>query len=161
MTDNRTTELRRLLDERGVEHEDSELIDHRDGTTTYYTEWGGNDDGDGSNVYIEYMDGTVLRMFDATPEQAIAATLGSGTLTAEQVSKATYAHSIHADCADADWHAIADELNAELGSGTCEMEWASDWMGWHCKACDSLRQGLPDQKPNFCPNCGREVVNEC
>lgn len=39
-----------------------------------------------------------------------------GTLTAEQVSKAVYAHSIHADCADADWQAIADELNAELGS---------------------------------------------
>lgn len=41
--------------------------------------------------------------------------------------------------------------------GTCEMEWVSDWMGWHCKACDSLRLGLPDQKPNFCPNCGAKV----
>ena len=50
------------------------------------------------------------------PEQAIEATLGRGTLTAEQVSRATYAHSIHADCADADWQAIADELNATLGS---------------------------------------------
>ena len=72
-----TDELRRLLDERGVEHEDSELTDHGDRTTTYYTEWGGNDDGDGANVYVEYMDGTVLRMFDATPAQAIAATLGN------------------------------------------------------------------------------------
>jgi hypothetical protein len=69
-----TDELRRLLDERGVEYEDSELID----TMTYYTEWGGNDGGDGANVYVEYTDGTVLRMFDATPEQAIAATLGRG-----------------------------------------------------------------------------------
>ena len=76
-TDNRTTELRKLLDERGVEHEDSELTGFHDGTTTYYTEWGGNDDGDGANTYVEYVDGTVLRMFDATPEQAIAATLGS------------------------------------------------------------------------------------
>ena len=49
---------------------------------------------------------------------------------------------------------------AELGSGTCEMEWASDWLGWHCKACDSLRQGLPDQKPTYCPNCGCKVVGE-
>ena len=70
-----TDELRKLLDERGVEYEDSELIDHGNRTTTYYTEWGGNDEGDGANVYVEYMDGTVLRMFDATPEQAIAATL--------------------------------------------------------------------------------------
>ena len=37
-------------------------------------------------------------------------------LTAKQVRDATYAHSIHADCADADWQAIADELN-ELRSG--------------------------------------------
>ena len=74
-----TDELRKLLDERGVEYEDSELIDHVNRTTTYYTEWGGNDDGDGANVYVEYTDGTVLRMFDATPEQAIAATLGRGT----------------------------------------------------------------------------------
>ena len=76
MTDNRTTELRGKLTEHGVKHEDSELTDFNDGTTTYYTEWGGNDDGDGANVYVEYVDGTVLRMFDATPEQAIAATLG-------------------------------------------------------------------------------------
>ena len=45
---------------------------------------------------------------------------------------------------------------------TCEMEWVDDWMGWHCKTCDNLRQGLPDQKPNYCPNCGARVekVNE-
>jgi hypothetical protein len=79
-TDSRTTELlRKLLDDRGVKHEDSELTDFHDGIKTYYTEWGGNDDGDGANVYVEYVDGTVLRMFDATPEQAIAATLGNGT----------------------------------------------------------------------------------
>ena len=42
-----------------------------------------------------------------TPEQAIAATLGPVTLSASQVSNAVYAHSIHADCADSDWQAIA------------------------------------------------------
>ena len=51
-------------------------------------------------------------------------------------------------------------IAATLGGGECEMEWVSDWMGWHCKACDSLRQGLPDQKPNYCPNCGAKVVDE-
>ena len=67
-----------------------------------------------------------------TTDQAIAATLGvvgsevgsevtsevrGGKLTAEQVCEATYAHSIHADCADADWQAIADELNAAEEAG--------------------------------------------
>ena len=110
-TDNRTTELRELLDERGVEY----VIGYdQKGTsaveTTYF-------EHDGKSV--EFMawvdiDHTKLTAYDLTPEQAIAATLGSRTLTAEQVSKATYAHSIHADCADADWQAIADELNAVL-----------------------------------------------
>lgn len=43
---------------------------------------------------------------------------------------------------------------------TCEMECVNDWMGWHCKSCDNLRQGLPDQKPKYCPNCDRKVVEE-
>ena len=47
---------------------------------------------------------------------------------------------------------------ATLGRGTCEVEYVSDWMGWHCKACDMLWQGLRDQRPRYCPNCGRKVV---
>lgn len=61
-----------------------------------------------------------LDQLRGTPEQAVAATLGAPTLTAEQVSKTVYAHSIHADCADADWQAIADELNAMLGAPSIE-----------------------------------------
>ena len=41
--------------------------------------------------------------------------------------------------------------------GTCKVEYVSEWMGWHCKACDVLWQGLRDQAPHFCPNCGRRV----
>lgn len=48
-------------------------------------------------------------------------------------------------------------VEATLGRGTCEMEYVPDWMGWHCKSCDNLRQGLRDQKPRYCPNCGRKV----
>lgn len=48
-------------------------------------------------------------------------------------------------------------VEATLGRGTCQMEYVADWMGWHCKSCDNIRQGLRDQKPNFCPNCGRKV----
>ena len=58
---------------------------------------------------------------EAKYEQAIAATLGSGTLTAEQVRKCVRVgacdHGLWGALdEDTDWQAIADELNAELGS---------------------------------------------
>ena len=123
-----TDELRRLLDERGVEYEDSELINHGYRTTTYYTEWGGNDDGDGANVYVEYMDGTVLRMFDATPEQAIAATLGSGTC---------------------EW--ILEH------SGTLYDKWRCSNCGYlfvESRVDHGIKDGFD---PNYCPKCGKVV----
>ena len=126
-----------------------------------------------------------------TPEQAIAATLGSesvdymlntigkleeenerlrsscGTLTAEQVREAVWRHG---NRRYEDWQAVANELNTELGNGTCEME--TDW--------DYLHDGIPDApedtwaymcsvcgwsfrydrgiKPNYCPNCGAKVL---
>ncbi len=173
MTDNRTAELREKLGERGVKHEDSELTDFHDGTTTYYTEWGGNDDGDGANVYVEYVDGTVLRMFDATPEQAIAATLGNGTLTAEQVREAIERHSAwvigNNRCFhDGAYEEIADGLNAERHVETCEPDEPDGW--YKCPDCgcvvgywllndDSWTIYMDDyQIPfNHCPNCGKAV----
>ena len=67
-----TDELRKMLDERGVEYEANRL-DFDDGNFNIFTEWG----DDGNYSYVEYSDGPVLRMFGCTPEQAIAATLGS------------------------------------------------------------------------------------
>ena len=106
-----TEELRRMLDERGVEWRDAS------DENVLHTTW-----NDMKCWFNEFPDGwTAWGMsMRGTPEQAIAAT---------------------------------------LGGGECEMEWVSDWMGWHCKACDSLRLGLPDQKPNYCPNCGAKVVD--
>lgn len=72
-----------------------------------------------------------------------AATLGGGTLTAKQVSKAVYAHSIHADCADADWQAIADELNAELGGGNC-ARCAEDMGRYADSLCDPLKERIAE-----------------
>ena len=66
-----TDELRKLLDERGVEHDDDYLRLPKDNFNKYTT-WGDDD----CDSYIEYVDGTVLRIFDCTPEQAISATLG-------------------------------------------------------------------------------------
>ena len=157
MSDNRMTELRKLLEERGIEW--------KDGDAAYEIEWS---TPDGRRCSAMYWKPTfTVAISGCTPEQAIAATLGSGALTAEQVSKATYAHSIHADCADADWQAIADELNAELGSGTCEVECFDDgvdemdgeWFSyapptWYL-SCGHTAQGT--EKPNFCPVCGKTV----
>lgn len=128
-----TETLRRMLDERGVEHEDSELIDHSDGTMTCYTEWGGNDDGDGANVYVEYTDGTVLRMFDATPEQAIAATLGGG------------------ECEDEGGIGANGEQAFNCSECGCVLSlYDSD-------GANTLCTGFVHDYPRFCPACGRSV----
>lgn len=51
----------------------------------------------------------------------------------------------------------ADAIEATLGREECEIEYVSDWMGWHCKSCDALWQGLKDQPPRFCKERGRRV----
>lgn len=68
---------------------------------------------------------------DIAPEQAIAATLGAD-------AKPTQAES----------------------SGTCEMEYVSDFMSWHCKACDQMDMAPRNPKPRYCKWCGRKVVDE-
>ena len=74
MTDNRTTEtvtdrLRALLDERGVEW--------KDGDAAYEIEW---KTPDGRHCSAMYWKPTFTVLINGcTPEQAIAATLGSGT----------------------------------------------------------------------------------
>lgn len=88
-----------------------------------------------------------------------------GTLTAEQVSKAVYAHSIHADCADADFKAIADELNTRA-ERTCKC--TTDDSAW-CFVCSECGKSFPRNKLhlahnhgeiNYCPNCGARVMGE-
>lgn len=73
-----TDELRRLLDELGVEHEGEDFKRY---AYTYWGDW----------VFMEPLDAKPhtlgaqceLMLAPATPEQAIAATLGAGTLQAE------------------------------------------------------------------------------
>jgi len=49
---------------------------------------------------------------------------------------------------------------AMLDSGTCEMEYISDSMRWHCKACDKMDMAPRNPKPRYCKWCGRKVVGE-
>ena len=120
MTDNKTAteRLRDLLDERGVEYETD------DNEKYLNTLWNTADrDANPMNVlFQEPLDGipgtigtwTELHIGKATSEQAIAATLGSGTLTAEQVENIVYRNTEFYEGGDVDVQAITDELNAEL-----------------------------------------------
>ncbi len=69
-----TEELRRMLDERGVEHYDG----------TERTLWGYEQTGENTGIYrfaVSEISGGFLQfdMFRITPEQAVEATLGRGT----------------------------------------------------------------------------------
>ena len=127
MSDNRTTELlRKLLEERGIKWR--ETINHANCIFTWWESptFGivhAMDNEDGETLFM-----ACLNNCDFTPEQAIAATLGGGVLTAEQVRETVEKHwhdlPDEYDIPEAtalpeysyDWQAIADELNAELGS---------------------------------------------
>lgn len=90
----------------------------------------------------------------------------NGKLTAEQVreliaphlgARPTFDFGHHGAVWRVDFQAIADELNATLGGGECEVEYSHAWMGWHCKSCDTLWMGIDSQKPSYCMRCGRRV----
>jgi len=163
---NATDELRRLLDERGEDY----VSDQHSVTWAYYTD---------PHTATESMDGTLI-VTGLTPEQAIAATLGGGKLTAEQVRETVekHWHDLPADYdmpeATAlpeysyDWQAIADELNATLGGGECEFVIEdnmneSEGMGdvwFRCTNCDTTFDYYADDwlmKQNYCPHCGFKI----
>jgi predicted RNA-binding Zn-ribbon protein involved in translation (DUF1610 family) len=114
-----TEELRRLLDERGVKHTDAE-----DGHTQY-TLW-----SDGDHEIAACNSGERLAVYNLTPEQAIAATLGRGTCH----DKGNIERFICSECGcrldlqDDDWEATM---------------WLADGAA---------------MVPRYCPNCGRRVV---
>lgn len=169
MTDSKTAteRLREMLDERGVEWADQS---NGYATVTKYS-------ADGvcwhavARHYIEPSnDWMILRADSITPEQAIAATLESGTLTAEQVreliaphlhARPTFDFGRHGAVWGADFQAIADELNAELGSGECEAIHDRHYYrgingiceGLYCSKC-----GEPlSNKFEHCPWCGAKI----
>ncbi len=163
-----TEELRRLLDERGVKYERPE-----DGTTIYY------DSGGNRYTYNVNPDSGWAQLFgyNLTPEQAIAATLGNGVertrteyaaLTAGQVREA-WTGNLKRDCLYdppmPDWHAIADELNATLGGGTCHMNLIDEYERasgeeeylCECSECGSQEWEPAHDLPLYCRKCGRKV----
>lgn len=74
----------------------------------------------------------------------------NGKLTAEQVREVVEEHT-H-DFGN-DWQAMANELNATLGSGTCkDVAIEGEWF--ECSECGTVKQLI---HPNYCPNCGKAV----
>lgn len=53
-----------------------------------------------------------------------------------------------------------EELRVLREGRTCEMEYVSDFMSWHCKACDMMDMAPRNPKPRFCKWCGKKVVEE-
>ena len=166
-------ELRRLLNERGVEWEDGgeglTIIPAQDGVPRAWevNTWpSGKDMGDCLWVQNRH---------PLTPAQAIAATLGDvprlpyfwtadGALHIE-LTRLPESISVR----------LSDQRDREVGStrtwqythgsGTCHMEYCDEWSGdelypteaYVCSACSYV---TVDGKPNYCPNCGREAVDE-
>lgn len=115
-----TDELRRLLDERGVEHVDYGGKGHEDEVGRPATWWSG-EHGECTAVQRDDVRLLTVEVF-LTPAQAIDATLGRGTCHAEE----QYLDS-HSD--------LTVTVCSECGVPTDDLE--------DC---------------NYCPNCGRKVV---
>ena len=176
-----TDELRRLLDERGV--------DWREGDDERKTLWESNGltweyfNDENGDAWLGFLGACEQ---DITPEQAIAATLGGGKLTAEQVrelivphlnARPTFDFGRHGAVWSADFQAIADTLNATLGGGECvpHGEWirisqTQEARHVYCECGYELGVDRRDSFPfkhtqlftmtNYCPNCGRKIQRE-
>lgn len=93
-----------------------------------------------------------------------------GTLTAEQVRKAIRKYAEDDSCYIFEVYGemcgpIADELNAELGSGTCKITATStnnlmypDYMTkWYELSCGHSLTLKGDEAPKWCAVCGKVV----
>lgn len=133
-----TDVLRRLLDECGVEHKD--FFDQ--------TWWEDSDGAAYIAVETRPLDNNnpstkLMLKRTATPEQAIAVTLGSCNCS-NNCTNSERTETCHP--------VISDNLTESEGAGDA---WAD------CSECGHLLFVLTDpnsQVPNFCPNCGRRVV---
>lgn len=131
--------LRRLLDERGVEYD----TDDEDGCE--FTEWVANGlewEADSRGELVSLMPVMLI-----TPEQAIAATLGSCNCTnSERTGTCHNASKV------VDEHGQARFACSECGA------WIDSRMLWNPEYRNGESPWVRDCKLNFCPNCGCRIV---
>ena len=120
-----TDELRKLLDERGVEWT------YADGTVSFAN------NGHWCHAWAYSDNAMCVSMGYFTPDQAIAATLGSGTCIVTR----------DLNCSNCGKR-IGFVRNCEMYE-TCDGRQA--WKSLDHEVCDV---------PNYCPNCGRKVVEQ-
>ena len=180
-----TEELRRMLDERGVEWGNV----RNDGSeSNFFTEW--QFDGiDGRATATEWSAGNNLSMaiyrWGLTPAQAIDSTLGPAVPPPPPPDQPPYDELLDILASewgiDASWDGLRrfwcvelndegvrkrDERDATLGRGTCHnampllpsgMPYPDSWM---CSECGGRMDGIILETGSYCPNCGRKVVEE-
>ena len=122
-----TDELRRLLDERGVEWEACRVPTLRSELAATF--WYDRDGNPRSAVEgaDDVPDGMLSVQANLTPEQAIEATLGRGTC--------------HSD-------------------NNPPLLYDDPFRVFRCSECHHKVDLRRNPKPNYCPNCGRKVVDE-
>ena len=113
---------------------DERRVEYRwdNGTATWYV------DGVMYNAWGYDNERLTMSVCHLTPEQAIAATLGP--------------------CSDSCSCTNGERTGERME--TCEMEYVSDWMSWHCKSCDQMDMAPRNPKPRYCKWCGRKVVDD-
>ena len=145
MTDAKTAteRLRELLDERGVEWTKN------DGACSKQTDWPFN--GELMAEFNEWENGTTRFDCDTwcfSPEQAIAATLGN-------------------DGAERSNDGVAERETCHIVKTWSDSDYDEDWR-YRCSECGCFI-GVYERDPetgdaisadNYCPNCGRKVVDE-
>lgn len=122
-TNSATERLRALLDERGVEHVDAE-----DGHTQH-TWW-----SDGDHEIAASNSGERLAVYNLTPAQAIAATLGRGT------------------CRDLSGTGANGEQVFKCSECGCVLSL------YDRDGSNNLCTSFIFDYPRYCPECGRRVV---
>ena len=173
MSESATEVLRRMLDERGVEYftDDDERAYDEPARTTWDFVLCGYEMTVTVTEFVDIDGKTYLEMdfhHAFTPEQAIAATLGGGKLTKEDVQRALFAHSTYANYDGLQLYAsgirtqeIADELNAALGGGECEVTshyYYDDYDIHEFELSCGHSYTMHDDMPYpFCPICGKKV----
>jgi len=169
-----TDELRRMLDERGVEWWSED--DQEKPAYYFVTKWFANG-CEQTYEEIPAIRSRSLKAYCITPEQAIAATLGPR----EQPPYDELIEALRRDWdIEASWDGLRrfwyvgltdegvrkrDEREAALGRGACQLKQAS-WddgtctWGCICTACDAHLEHETGYGYNFCPICGAKVVTE-